>query len=208
MLNLKPSAKSFSVMLFFLMLISCNHLSYEKQQPLIKLPITTINQLLSVGVSNMVFFNEEAEVVQVLDFIKDMPPSVRPLTHLIHVAAVKRENIIGDQILSLAKLPTDEVIGLYRNNISYIAFRDKKDQKIAVVELDEKGVCIPCMKAEAENQSIYPQSSLQINVVNSKSIVDFVLPAAQAACPKSCLTCSSKKCRSVLGSCCNCRPGT
>ncbi len=205
-----------------------------RPEPLVQLSNETINKLLAASVRNLVLFNREARPVQIIDFFHEQAV-VRPIEGLVKYmkmekiqdvrASKKMISFTKNMILSeksplqlvvnetkvstknqdnlVASLSIEEALSLRANGVFYLEYRDAKDQEIQVIELTEKGFCVPCLVGHLPKSSIYQDSSLQ---KKENSLLDYVIPAAQACTHGLDCGCSSGNCKrvGVNRRCCNC----
>jgi hypothetical protein len=200
--NFKRGVLSNNLVLICFCMIAILSGCSQTPDPLVKLPPEVNDKFVKAGIKNIVFFNDDAQPIQVLDLAKGKVPEVRQITGVAKNIASQIEHVNHPE--ALVALPNDQVKILHEKKIPYVEYRDEKDKQIQVLELTEKGVCIPCLLAS--KQKLPYQSNLPLEKSQTNNLLNFVIPAAQASC-SGCLpsSCSSHKCTNVSGNCCNCK---
>ncbi len=194
-------SKKIWVYLLAILLLVLLIILWPRQEPLIKLTQEANNQYLSAGVRNIVFFNTEAEPIQILDLTADKSPQIRE-TSEIFLESTDASVDNPDSLRPL--LPVDQVKSLLKREIPYIEYRNDKDQQLVVFELMDDGTCKTCKRA-AQEKGYLQHSKLSIQQ-GKHGLLDYVIKPVGAACARSCTECDkSPKCKKPDGGCCNCK---
>ena len=177
--------------------------SSERQVPLIKLTPEENNQFVSAGIRNIIFFDMEAQPIQILDLIANQLPQVREAKkNEIFVESIDAS--VKDPNLLKPLLPSEQAKSLLARDIPYIEYRNDKDQQLVVFEILDDGTCKTCKRATQE-KGYLQHSSLSIKR-EKNGFLDYVIKPVGAACAQSCTNCDKNpNCKKPDGGCCNCR---